>query len=113
MPASTALYQQTVTVTRLTESGTDAYGNPTGTWNTFWTGLGRAEPMTGEERLEDRETQWHRLKVFLPPAAAGVLDSDRISIDGSPDWNIEQVQEWPNPLTSGVHHLEVRVRQEV
>lgn len=110
---STFTYRQTATVTRWSATSTDAYGLETGGWSTFWEGACSAQPMTGEERLEDRETQVTRLKVFLPAAAAGITNDDRISIDGGPDLNIEQVADWPDPLAAGVHHVELRVRQEV
>jgi hypothetical protein len=108
---------QTITVRRQTPSGSrDRYGQDTGALETWYTGPCYAEKMTGEERRGDRETQWHRLRVFLLAEAEGVLDSDTIDIAGAPggnDLNIEQVSEVRNPRRGIVHHVELRTRTEI
>lgn len=105
-----SMLADTVEVLDFTETSTDDFGNPTGSWTVTQTRKARVSNQRGlgtEERA-GQEVAFARKLLFLDPTDGAVTDRQRIRWD-SRDWFIVEV--FPVFGRAATHHLRLTIEE--
>lgn len=111
MPLS-ALMNQPVTITTVTDGAVDRYGNPTADTSVTTDTVGYLEQASGTERGDDDAVEVLRWLLVLPAGTAITAD-DTVTVDGAtfevagPPWQVH------NPRTGLTDHIECALSRSV